>query len=90
MTQNDLNHLTANSTLYTVNAHPRGPDQPFLRYKVVENRKSTQLPQNDLKHLSKVSVYTENSPPRPKFHSVFLFDQPFLRYKVVENLKSTK
>ena len=35
-------------------------------------------------------VYTENSPPRPKSHSVLLYDQPFSRYKLVENRKFTK
>ncbi len=34
-------------------------------------------------------VYTEYSPPRPKFHSVSLYDQPYSRYKV-ENRKCTK
>ncbi len=33
----------------------------------------------------KYPVYTEYSHPRPKFHSVSLYDEPFSRYKVVEN-----
>ncbi len=35
-------------------------------------------------------VFTEYSPPKPKFYSVSLYDQPFLRYTVVENQKCTK
>ena len=47
---------------------------------------------NGLNHLSvkKYPVYTEYSPPRPKFPSVSLYHQPFSRYKVVEYLKCTK
>ena len=41
---NDLKHLTLQSTLYILNTHPEAQisllfDLPFLRYKVVENRK---------------------------------------------------
>ena len=35
-------------------------------------------------------VYTEYSSPRPKFHSVSLYDRPFLRYNIIENRKCTQ
>ena len=35
-------------------------------------------------------MYTEYSPPRPKFHSVSLYDQPFSRYRFFENRKCTE
>ncbi len=35
-------------------------------------------------------VYTVHSPPRPKCHSVSLYDKPFSRYNVVENRKCTE
>ncbi len=34
-------------------------------------------------------MYTEYSPPRPKFQTFSLYDQPFSRYKFFENRKST-
>ena len=38
----------------------------------------------------KYPAYTEYSHPRPKFHSVWLYDEPCLRYKVDENRKCTQ
>ncbi len=58
-------------------------DQPFLSYKLVENRKcTTKWPHNDLKNITVKSIlytvlYTEYSSPRTKFHSVSLYDQLF-------------
>ena len=37
----------------------------------------------------KYPVYTEYSPPRPKFHYVSLYGQPFSRYRFFENQKCT-
>ncbi len=42
-------------------------DQPFSKYKVVENRKCTDWPQNDLKFVrSKYCIYTETLTPDAK------------------------
>ncbi len=38
----------------------------------------------------KYPVYTEYSPPRPKFHSVSFYDQALLRYKLVKNWQCTE
>ena len=38
----------------------------------------------------KHNVYTEYSSPRPKFHSVSLYDQPFWRYKLAKYRKRTQ
>ena len=74
--QNDLKHLTVESTLYTLNTHPELKlhsvsfcDLPVSRYKVVKNWKWTEWPQNDLRHLSVNSTpYTLNTHPRdPNF-----------------------
>ncbi len=40
----------------------------------VEKRKCTELPQNDLQHFTvKSTMYTLNTHPMPKFHSVSLY-----------------
>ena len=60
-------------------------DKSFSRYNGVENRKCTELPQNDLKHLTAKSVlYTMNNHPRPKFQPVSVYDKSFSSYNVVE------
>ena len=90
--QIDLNHLTVKRTLYTLNTHPRvtyftSRLGVFPRYKLVENWKCTEWPQNNLKNLTvKTTTYALNThPPRPKFHSVSLYNQSFSRYKLAKN-----
>ncbi len=71
MTLNDLKHLPVKSTMYILNTHPQGPNltvllynKLFLRYKIVENWKCTEWPQNNLSHLTVNSnLYTLNTNP---------------------------
>ena len=77
--QNNLKHLQCicrKYPVYTEYSPPRTKfhsvsfyDQPFSRYKVVENRKCTKWPQNDLNHLTvKSTLYTLNANPQgPNF-----------------------
>ena len=67
-------------------------DQQFSRYKVAENRKCTEWPQTDLKHLTvKSTLHTLNTyPMRPKCWCFSLYDYPFPRYKVDQNRKQTE
>ena len=61
--------------MYTLNTHPRPNFAPCrsttrrFRYRLVENRKCAEWPQNDLKHLSvKSTLCTLNTDPRsPNF-----------------------
>ncbi len=52
--QNDLNHLSVKSTICTLNIHPRDTnfislyDQPFSRYRLVENRNAPNDPRMTL------------------------------------------
>ena len=68
--------LKCQRTLYIRDTYRRGLnctvslyDQPFSRYKVVENRKCPEWPQNDLKQLTfKSTLHTPNTNPRgPSF-----------------------
>ncbi len=62
----------------------RGPDisqfrsttSRFLRKKVVENRKCTQLPQSDLEHFNEPDLYGFNEPSK----ACIRYDQSFSRY----------
>ncbi len=67
---NDLGHYKVNGTLYMLLMY-RSPkfhsislyDHPFSRYKVVDNRKYTECPQNDVEHLlvKQSTLYTLNT-----------------------------
>ncbi len=72
MTPELLQAFNFTSILYTLNIHPWGPnvtplyDQPYSRYKIVENRKCTLWPQKDLNNLSVKRTHcdTLNAHPR--------------------------
>ncbi len=85
--QDDIEHLTIKSTLYTLGSYtPRpkfGPvsfyNQLFSRYKVVNNRKNPNCavwPQKWPWTLNsqQYPVYTRYIPPRSKFWPVLLYD----------------
>ena len=63
--RHDPNDTVKSETIETVLLY----DQPFSRYKVVENRKCTEWPQNDLNHLTvERTLYTMNTTPQgPNF-----------------------
>ncbi len=66
--------------------------QLFLRYKVVKNRKCTELHQTYLKKLTVPDIQwlLTHTPPTSTFSSILLYDQPFARYRVVKNGKCTE
>ncbi len=78
--QNDLNHLTVKSTLYTLNTHQRPKfhpislyDEACSRFKVVENQNCTEWPQIDLKLFTcKGTLYAPNAHHRrPNFNPLY-------------------
>ncbi len=70
-------------------------DRPFSRYKYVENRKCTELTQNDSKHLIDKSysihswILSPPTTPSPKFHCFALL-YPFSRYKIIKTRKCSE
>ena len=82
------------STLCTLHNHPWGPNfNPFRSTtshfraaglsKIGMQRMTPEWPYS--RKCQKYPVYTEYSPPRPKFQSVSLYDQIFSRSRLVEN-----
>ena len=84
----NLEHLTVESTPYTLNTYPWGPNFGLIRStisrfwdrtlcKVKENRKCTEWPQTGLEYLTvkgTLYIYTVYLSRRPKFWSVSLYD----------------
>ncbi len=90
MTQNDLNHLTVQSTLYTLNTIPKTQISHRFVPRVTTSRFwDTSLSKigtapNDLRVTSRTELSKGHCipwifAPRPKFHSISLYDQPFSR-----------
>ena len=76
--QNDIERLTIKNAQYILSTYPQAQisvpsvllyDQPFSRYKVLENRKCAEQPQTNFEHLRvKSTLYTLSAYPlRPKF-----------------------
>ena len=98
-----VNHVTITitlSTLYTLNTYPRGqnftPSRSTTRlFRDTRLSKIGNTPNDPRTTLTtynchKHPVYIESLPPRPKFHSVSLYELSFSRYKVVESRKCTE
>ncbi len=66
-------------------------NQPFSRYKVVENRKCTELHQNAINHLTVTStVYTMHTHPPCQNFTQFRSRTSYFRDTLVENRKCTE
>ncbi len=95
--QTELEHLTVQTTIHTLNIYPWGPNfGPFnstinrfrdTTYKISENRKCAEWPQTELEHLTgNITLYTLNTYPwGSNFWSVSLYDQQFPRCRTLYN-----